>query len=770
MSRRTSQLILSLIDRVTAPARRAAQSVRGITQAISEANGQRLRAMADANRQNIGRLRADLVDTAATAVALGFALSRPYAAAREFESVLEDIGQKANLSRRAQLLLGSSIRALGPQVNRSAQEIAAGVDVLAGFGLDPNQAVTMMRPIGRAATAYRAQIEDLARASFAAVDNLDVPFNQTSRALSVMAIAGKEGAFELRDMAQYFPSLTAAAAALGQTGTPAVADLAAALQIARKGAGDSAEAATNLSNVLQKINAPATRRKFAAMGVDLEASLRQAAERGLTPIEAIAEITNRTLRGDLSKIGDLFEDAQVQKGLRPIIQNLEEYRRIRAAAANGGDVVDQDFARRMQTSAAAADAFKAKIQNLAISFGTALLPAINGVLDFVGPFVDGLAQMTERFPGLTQFVVGTIASLIGLRLAALAFRFGKAQMLAGLADLGLGLIGFRGQLKRARGGIGGLASAGLDLALTLRRQVIGAFMATTLQAGIFTRSMRAGGLRGMAGGLLTMLNPLRMIRGALALTKLAFRGLLIGSGIGLLVLAAAWIIENWSKVKAFFAGFASGFMEAIAPVRPALQPLIDGISTVVGWVRQLLGDSGGSEGSWRGWGEAAGKAIGGVVVWIAQLIGGIANVIQKAGEMWARLRNGGQAPNLPTPRAGGTRPPGPGRPPAPGAAPRLAGARARGGHVRQGAEYLVGEEGPEIFKAGRSGTVYPNDQLQRAGSGRGGERRYTFAPQIGPFHVTGADAQTVFRDVMAQLRAEFRQFMGGIHADNGEFA
>lgn len=756
MSRRTSQLILSLIDRVTAPARRAAQSVRGVTQAITEANGQRLRAMAEANRQNIDRLRGDLIDTTATAVALGFALSRPYRAAREFESALEDIGQKSSLSRREQLRLGAAIRALGPQVNRSALEIAAGVDTLAGFGLDPDRAVAMMRPIGRAATAYRAQIEDLARASFAAVDNLSVPFDQTSRALSVMATAGKEGAFELRDMAQYFPSLTAAAAALGQTGTPAVADLAAALQIARKGAGDSAEAATNLSNVLQKINAPATRRRFAAMGVDLEASLRQAAERGLTPIEAIAEITNRTLRGDLSKIGDLFEDAQVQKGLRPLIQNLEEYRRIRAAAAGAGDIIDQDFATRMETSAAAADAFRAKIENLAISFGTALLPGINGVLDFIGPFVDGLATLAERFPGLTQFVVGTTASLIGLRLATLAFRFGKAQMLAGLAELGLGLIGFRAQVGRARGGVGGLAAGAVDLALGLRRQLVGAFMAATLQATMFTRGLRAGGVRGMATGVLSMLNPLRMVRGALALTKLAFRGLLIGSGIGILVLAAGWIIENWSKVKAFFGGFASGFMAAIAPVRPALQPLIDGISTVVGWVRRLLGDSGGSEGSWRNWGESAGKAIGGVVVWIARLIGGIATVIARAGQMWARLRNGGSAPVV----IGG----------APVQAPRLAGARARGGHVRQGADYLVGEQGPEIFRAGRSGTVYPNDQLQRAAGGGSGDRRYTFAPQIGPFYVTGADAQSVFRAVMAQLRAEFRQFMGGVHADNGEFA
>lgn len=39
------------------------------------------------------------------------------------------------------------------------------------------------------------------------------------------------------------------------------------------------------------------------------------------------------------------------------------------------------------------------------------------------------------------------------------------------------------------------------------------------------------------------------------------------------------------------------------------------------------------------------------------------------------------------------------------------GGRAEGGDVQAGKTYLVGEEGPELLKAGRTGTVVPNDKL-----------------------------------------------------------
>ena len=45
---------------------------------------------------------------------------------------------------------------------------------------------------------------------------------------------------------------------------------------------------------------------------------------------------------------------------------------------------------------------------------------------------------------------------------------------------------------------------------------------------------------------------------------------------------------------------------------------------------------------------------------------------------------------------------------------------AKGGPAKAGTPYIVGEEGPELFVPGASGTVVPNNQLQSSGGGMGG--------------------------------------------------
>jgi len=272
----------------------------------------------------------------------------------------------------------------------------------------------MMKPIGRAATAYKAEISDLSAAAFAATDNLKVPVAQTGKIIDVMASAGKAGAFEIKDMAQYFPALTAAYQGLGQTGVGAVADLAAGLQIARKGAGDAASAGSNLANILQKIASPATNKAFEKMGVDLPAALKKAYAEGKTPLEAIAELTNKTLKGDLSKLGYLFEDAQVQQGLRPLIQNMEEFRRIRAEAGKAGGTTDSDFADRMKDSAEQSKQLKVNATTLAITLGAQLLPTINAIVTRANAFATWIGDVADRYPNATKAVAIGAAAFAGL--------------------------------------------------------------------------------------------------------------------------------------------------------------------------------------------------------------------------------------------------------------------------------------------------------------------------------------------------------------------
>ena len=393
----------------------------------------------------------------AASIGTGMSMARPMIAgvkeAQAFQSGMTDIAQKANMTRAAAEKMGAGLLVASRAANQMPAALQEGVDALAGFGLDPAKAVAMMKPIGRAATAYKAEIQDLSRAAFAVNDNLKVPIEQTGRVIDVMATAGKAGAFEIKDMAQYFPALTAGYQALGQKGVPAVADLAAALQIARKGAGDAASAATNVENVIQKMASPTTIKKFAKFGIDLPNALKKAYADGKTPLEAIAELTNKALGGDLSKIGFLFEDMQVQQGLRPLIQNLKEYRRIRAEAGGAKGTADADFAERMKDSAEQSKRLAINMRTLGTTMGTQLLPFVNAVTVKLNDFANWVGAAAQRHPLLTRVVIISAAAIAALFVILGGAAIAVAAIMGPIAIMNAGLI--------AMGVAGGTASIGL---------------------------------------------------------------------------------------------------------------------------------------------------------------------------------------------------------------------------------------------------------------------------------------------------------------------
>lgn len=422
-------------------AREARQEIERQSEALDSAIGRQQRFGAARDRFNRTMDTAQNVAGAgmgmlATAGAMAVPIVAGVKVAQEYESVMTDIAQKADLSRGHAAQMGVELLKAARAANQLPDAMQAGVETLAGMGLDPRQAAVMMRPIGRAATAYKAEIADLAAASYALHDNLKVPIADTQKMLDALAATDKAGAFAVKDMAQHMPALAAAYQGLGQKGVAAGTDIAAALQITRKGAGDSATAANNLGNVLQKITSPATVKAFEKMGVDLPAALKRMYAEGKTPIEAIAELTNKTLKGDLSRMGYLFEDAQVQAGLRPLIQNMEEYRQIRAEAGNAGGTTDRDFTERMKDSAERTKQLTVNAQTLGIQLGTVLLPTVKDLLGKAAAMAGRLGDWSQRHPALTKGIVLLAVGLTALLGAAALLTLGYAAMMGPMALFG----------------------------------------------------------------------------------------------------------------------------------------------------------------------------------------------------------------------------------------------------------------------------------------------------------------------------------------------
>lgn len=522
------------------------------------------------NAAALDNARTGLFDAVGAYYALKGALGAPIQAAADFETALEDIGQKAGIPQEKLGALGEQIKQVARDTNQAASTIGGAVDALVGRGASVEVALAAADPIGKAATAYRAATDDLAAASWSAVDNLKVPASEIESALDAMAQAGKEGAFELRDMATYFPKLGAAYQALGQDGVDAVADLAAALQVVRKGTGDASGAATNLQGVLQKIYAPATVKKFADKGVDVFAEMEKAAQRGLTPIEAIAELTDKTLGGDLSKLGQLFEDAETQAGLRSIIQGIDEYRRIRDEALGATGVVQADYQRRIRTAAGATARWNASLENLSITFGAALLPALNDLLDAIIPVIGKVGEWIEANPELVSQIALAVGGLVAFKGALAAIRF-------------VGLLGQGGALNLLALGMATVGRAALGASKAARgamamRELAGAIGGTNVGA---IQKVGAA-LYGMAAAVpgMTMLGQALGAIGA-AVAGIGAGTLAAFAAVAALVAAAGFSIwKYWDRVSSVFSGVAKRVGEEFQPALEAVRPVLDWLQPI----------------------------------------------------------------------------------------------------------------------------------------------------------------------------------------------
>jgi TP901 family phage tail tape measure protein len=400
---------------------------------------ERRRARVDSARETGGKLQS----AGGSATAAGAVIGAPLVIAggkwREFESGMTDIAQKGEMSRKAARAMGGEIMRMAPRVNQLASDLRTGVDELAGFGMKPAEALAMMEPIGKTATAYKAQNEDLAKATFATYDNLKVPLGETAKTLDILAFAGKKGAFEVKDMAKHFPALTAAAQGLGQKGNGAVADLGAALQIVRKGAGDSDTAGNNLINLLAKINTEDTIKNFKDFGIDLPKAMKKAAKESKSPIEAITELTKQALKGDPSKLSFLFGDMQVQQAMRPLLANMAEYRAIRAGALQANGVVDADFTERLRDGAEKSRAFSIEMENLGLKVGSVTGPMLDNAKGKLAGMASWFSQLSESNPALFAGLVTVGGGLAGVLAIVGPLALAIGMMLPGLAMMKNGL-------------------------------------------------------------------------------------------------------------------------------------------------------------------------------------------------------------------------------------------------------------------------------------------------------------------------------------------
>jgi len=400
MATKESKLIVGLIDQVSGPARRIGGALNALNRQSS------------AMLAPIRGLTGQLLAFGGAYLGMSQGWTRTYSAAANAQQALSEIGIKADLTQTQLAGLQQRLTKLSPTVNQSTTDLMAGVDAMLTMGTAAKDAEGAIPAIGRAATATGAAISDLSSASSSAMQNLGVMPAEISRMLDGMAYAGNAGAFELRDMSQYFPQLTASAQFLGIHGVEGVNDLASALQIARRGAGDAGTAANNLSDFMGKIVTPQTVKNFRKFGVDVTKELAKAKKQGISPIEHFIKLIDKKTEGGKSELlTQLFGDKQTLDFIKPMIAGFEDYIRIRDGANKANGTVADAYAKRMQDAHQKTKSLAIAIENLGTSIGANLLGPVGEMAEKFAKSLNNLDAHFTIFDSISSRMRGFLSGL-----------------------------------------------------------------------------------------------------------------------------------------------------------------------------------------------------------------------------------------------------------------------------------------------------------------------------------------------------------------------
>lgn len=281
------------------------------------------------------------------------------------------------------------------------QEGVVALDTLVASGQSLDEALAFLPSVLATAQATGAATTDIANSGLKAASALKIPARELQRMFDVMVTGGKAGQFEVRDMAQYIPSLANSFASLGYTGEEGLKRLVAILQTIREDTGDASSAATQAGEIFGKIYAGETMKKFKDFGIDLRKEMDAARRSGEDTIEAFIRLSSKALKGDMSKLPLLFTDKEFRLGMQSLLSSPDALQKffdtMNSASVDG--TVFRDLNKVLSDTQSSIDKLLNSSSKLMNSAGAAAAPYAVPAMDAIS---DGLDFHTAVNAGLEK--------------------------------------------------------------------------------------------------------------------------------------------------------------------------------------------------------------------------------------------------------------------------------------------------------------------------------------------------------------------------------
>jgi len=551
-------------------------------------------ATSDALKSNRMALYGQGAETYGIARTLGAPVMASVKQYSSFESQLRDISVTGDLDSRQEQAIGTAIRRASLQVNQLQESLLGGVGQLVADGMNPQQAATFAGMLGKAATATKADMTDLAKMTYAFSDALKITdAKELEQAFGIAATGAKLGSFELKDMAKALPGMAKAFAARGIYGKDAITQIVASLEVG-KGSGSAEEAVTNMSNWLAAMGRGDTTQKYAKAGVDYQGSMQNYVAQGLSQYEASLMIANRFIdgkgkafvqqwkaagsRGDQEGqqklmesfgLAEVFTDIQTVNHLLSMRQGWDKYQSNKQEMnmPSAMATLDKDAAKQNDTLEGRWRRTQIGFNDSAISIGESLRPALIQLGETFIPIMNSVGKWIAANPQLVSGTIQVIGALLAFKMATIGLKLGLNLLISPFVNVWKNAVLLRANWLR------------LSLALgeggKLRWLVTG-FSTVAKGAGTLARVLGGGLVR----GLMLAGRAVLFIGRALLMNPI---GLLI-TGVAM---AAYLIYRYWGPISAFFKRMWSQVTSAFSNAWSGIKSAWNGVS---GWFTGLWGN------------------------------------------------------------------------------------------------------------------------------------------------------------------------------------
>lgn len=187
----------------------------------------------------------------------------------------------------------------------TADQALQGLDGMLKGGMSFEEAVANLGTSQKMQLAGKASGEDVG-SLVKTLSDYGFKGNDLSKALEMTLQSGYDGKFEISDMVSKLPSILSTAKNNAYSGIDDFKFILSWLQSAANKAGSNDEAATNVTNALNKQTAADTVTRLKKLdhpalkgqGIDVEKSMLDGAKRGQNPMQVLLKIVDEMLKGD----------------------------------------------------------------------------------------------------------------------------------------------------------------------------------------------------------------------------------------------------------------------------------------------------------------------------------------------------------------------------------------------------------------------------------------------------------------------------------------